>query len=88
MVWINIHLLPEVFIEFFSGMAGCNDALLKVLVKQEDWKASFFPITTDAMRRAARQVWDAPFRGAIRRLYLQEKVFELLSLQLQSILVD
>jgi AraC-like DNA-binding protein len=88
LVWVNVELLPEVFIKFFSGLAGANDALLKVLVKTAEWKASFFPTVTPVMRQVAQQIFKAPFRGAMRRLYLQEKVFELLSLQLQQILED
>ncbi|MEX0272504.1 helix-turn-helix transcriptional regulator [Leptolyngbyaceae cyanobacterium UHCC 1019] len=87
-VFVNIHLLPEVFAEFFSGLAGANAALLKVLLKQDDWKVSFFPTVTPTMRQVARQMIDVPFRGELRRSYLQEKVFELLSLQLHPLLTD
>ncbi|NJN38814.1 MAG: helix-turn-helix transcriptional regulator [Acaryochloridaceae cyanobacterium CSU_3_4] len=88
LVWLNIHLLPEVFTEFFSGLLGANEAVLNVLVKQEEWKASFFPKVTPAIRQMAQQIFQVPFRGTMRRLYLQEKVFELLALQLQPILAD
>jgi AraC-like DNA-binding protein len=85
---VNIHFQPEAFTEFFTGLTGANAALLKVLVKQQEWKVSFFPQVTLAMRRVAQQMCQVPWRGAMRRLYLQEKVFELLSLQLQPILTD
>ncbi|NJK51604.1 MAG: helix-turn-helix transcriptional regulator [Leptolyngbyaceae cyanobacterium SU_3_3] len=87
-VYISIHLLPEVFAEFFGGLAGANAALLKVLLKQEDWKVSFFPTVTPAMRQVAQQMIATSLRGEMRRLYLQEKVFDLLSLQLEPLLAD
>lgn len=87
-VWVNIELLPEVFAEFFVGLAGAKDTLLKVLLKQDRLKVSFFPPVTPTMRQVAQQIIDAPFRGEMRRLYLQEKVFELLSLQLEPLLAD
>lgn len=88
LVLVNVHLLPEVFIDFFSSLTDANEALLKVLVKEAEWKASFFPTVTPAMRQVAQQISKPPFRSAMRRLYLQEKVFELLSLQLRQILGD
>jgi AraC-like DNA-binding protein len=88
LAWVNIHLLPEVFTDFFWGLAGANDALLKVLVKQEEWKVSFFPTVTPTLRQTAQQIIHSPLSGTMRRLYLQEKVFELLTLQLQPILKD
>jgi AraC-like DNA-binding protein len=85
---ISVHLLPEVFADFFAGMAGTTAALMKVLVKADDWKASFFPTITPAMRQVAQHIVETPFRGSMRQFYLQAKVFELLALQLQPILCD
>lgn len=88
LIEVNIHLLPEVLEKFISETAGANASLVKLFLKQNDWKVSFFPAVTMEMRRVAQQIWSAPFCGNIRRLYLQEKVFELLALQLQPILAD
>jgi AraC-like DNA-binding protein len=85
---ISVHLLPEVFADFFAGMTGATEALMKVLVKSNDWKASFFPRITPAMRRVTQHILETPFHGSTRQFYLQAKVFELLSLQLQPILCD
>lgn len=87
-VLINIHLLPDVVENFLSGAAGENTSLVKLLLKQNDWKITFFPAVTTEIRRVAQQIWTAPFCGTARRLYLQEKVFELLALQIQPILAD
>jgi AraC-like DNA-binding protein len=85
---VNIHLLPDVLEEFLLGMTGVDTSLSKLLLKQNDWKVSFFPAVTAEMRRVAQQIWTPPFCGTTRQLYLQEKVFELLALQLQPILSD
>ncbi len=85
---IDIHLLPEVFAEFYAGLAHANDTLLKVLLREGDWKASFFPAMTQETRRLAQQILQAPFQGAIQRMYLQSKVLDLLVLQLQPLLAD
>jgi AraC-like DNA-binding protein len=88
LIGVDINLLPEVLEQFWSSMAGANAALLKLLLKQNDWKVSFFPTVTAEMRQVAQQIFTAPFCGATRRLYLQEKVFDLLTLQLEAILAD
>lgn len=87
-VFVSIHLLPEVFADFFVDLPGAHEALLKVLVKQDEGKVSFFPPVTAAMRRLAQQMIRMPLQGELRRLDLQEKVFELLNLQLQPLLAD
>jgi AraC-like DNA-binding protein len=88
LVAVSIHLLPEVFAEFFARMAGATDALMKVLLKSDDWKVSFFPNVTTEMRWVAQQMLNTPFHGSTRQLYLQSKVFELLTLQLHPLLSD
>ncbi|MBE9180604.1 helix-turn-helix transcriptional regulator [Oculatella sp. LEGE 06141] len=85
---VHIHLRPEVFAEFYSDLAGSNDTFLKLLLKQEDWKVSFFPPVTQESRQLAQQILQSPFCGLTQRLYLQSKVFDLLSLQLEPILAD
>lgn len=85
---LHIHLIPDIFAEFYAGLKNANTALLKLLLKQEGWKVSFFPPVTLAARQLAQQIWQAPFWGATQQLYLQDKVYELLTLQLQPLLAD
>lgn len=85
---IDIHLLPEVFAEFYSGLTDANDTLLKVLLKSNDWKVSFFPAVTPETRRLAQQIFQATFQGTMQRLKLQAQVLDVLALQLQPILAD
>jgi AraC-like DNA-binding protein len=88
LVQVHIHLLPEVFARFYPGLAVSNETFLKLLLKQEDWKVSFFPPVTQEARQLAQQILQSPFCGATQRLYLQSQVFDLLSLQLEPILSD
>jgi hypothetical protein len=85
---VDIHLLPELLEKFISETAGTNVSLLKLFPKQNDWKGALFPAVTAEMQRVAQQIWSTPFCGVTHRLHLQEKVFELLALQLQPILAD
>lgn len=88
LVYVNLHLLPEAFAEFLAQTPGVTDAIVKLLLKQEDWKVSFFPKMTPIMQQVAQQILDTPFRGSTRLLHLQSKVFKLLTLQLQPLLCD
>jgi hypothetical protein len=63
LIGVDINLLPEVLEQFLSGMAGANAALLKLLLRQNDWKVSFFPTVTAEMRQVAQQIFTAPFCG-------------------------
>jgi AraC-like DNA-binding protein len=78
---ISIEMLPEL-LESFLADGQCSADTLKQLVKGEDWKISFYPTVTAKMRSLAQQMWNAPYCGAAKRLYLQGKVFELLAMQL------
>jgi len=49
------------------------------------WKAAVYPPVTPQMRSLAQQIWNVPYCGVAKRLYLQAKVFELLALHLDLI---
>lgn len=53
LIAVNIELLPEVLEEFLSGMTGMDTSSSKLLLKNNDWKVSFFPTVTAEMRRVA-----------------------------------
>lgn len=78
---VGIQFLPELLESFWMD-GQCNSDALKLLVKGEDWKNSFYPTVTAKMRSLAQQMWNAPYCGAAKRMYLQAKVFELLAMQL------
>jgi AraC-like DNA-binding protein len=59
--------------------------VLQQLFQGEDWKISFYPTVTTQMRSIVQQMWDMPYRGAVKRMYLQAKVMELLVIYLDWI---
>jgi AraC-like DNA-binding protein len=82
---VNIEIDPELFnSSFLTGQPRDSDAL-KSLFKGEDWKVSFYPTVTPAIRSITQQMWNAPYRGELKRLYLQAKVMELLVIYLDLI---
>ncbi|QUS60322.1 helix-turn-helix transcriptional regulator [Synechocystis sp. PCC 7339] len=82
---INVHLEPEILEQFLVGQSS---SLSQALFKKDDWKMAWFPAITAEMRTVAQQMLQCPFRGVTRRFFLQAKVFELLALQLDSIMAD
>ncbi|NJL37489.1 MAG: helix-turn-helix transcriptional regulator [Leptolyngbyaceae cyanobacterium SM1_4_3] len=85
---VNIEIDPELFNSGFLMDQPRNSDALKSLFKGEDWKVSFYPSVTPAIQAIAQQMWDAPYRGELKRLYLQAKVMELLVIYLDLIAED
>jgi AraC-like DNA-binding protein len=83
--YVNIQLGPEVLESFFLTDRQRHSEPMKQLFKGEDWKVSFYPAVTAKVRSLAQQIWNTPYCGGQRRLYLQSKVFELLVTQLDLI---
>lgn len=81
---VNIEIDPGVFKALMMEQPHQSN-VLKPLFKEEDWKESFYPIVTPAIRAIALQMWNAPYRGELKRLYLQAKVMELLVIYLDLI---
>ncbi len=79
---VDIEIDPELFSSGFLTEQQRDSDLLKPLLKQDDWKVSFYPTLTPAMQTIAQQMWDVPYRGELKRLYLQAKVMELLVIYL------
>jgi AraC-like DNA-binding protein len=82
---VDVEVEPDLLEPLF-GQTGA--ALKALLWKGEDWKASFYPTLTPAMRSLAQQIWQAPYHGAAKRIYLQAKVWELLAMQLDWVMAD
>lgn len=83
---VDIHLKPELLPSLLGLPADTPN--LRRLSQQDDWKLSFFPEVTPLMRQIVQQICYAPFHSVTRRLYLQGKVLELLSLMLDPVLAD
>ncbi|MBW4619425.1 MAG: AraC family transcriptional regulator [Cyanosarcina radialis HA8281-LM2] len=85
---LNIEIEPDVLESIFLDDRQRQADGVKQLFKGDDWKVSFYPQVTPAMRSLALQMWNAPYRGAAKRMYLQGKVFELLAMYLDLIAED
>lgn len=86
-VKVNIEIKPEVLQSHFPDLQY-SLTLQKQLYKGSDWKFAFYPTVTPAMRSLAHQLWNDPYSGAVKRMYLQAKVFELLALYLDLVAAD
>ncbi|WP_416671387.1 AraC family transcriptional regulator [Egbenema bharatensis] len=90
---INVEFEPSVVDSFLMGDSPSwtlrerqqLSDLVRQLFQGEDWKVAFYPTVTPAIRAIAQQMWNAPYRGELKRLYLQAKVMELLVIYLDLI---
>ena len=85
-IGVEIHMAPTLFHQFFASAHGELPAPLQAMVQENDWQHRFSPQMTGAMRTVVQQIIDCPFLGTAKQAYLQGKVFELIALQLDSIL--
>ena len=85
-VGVDIHMTPALFHQFFANTEGELPASLRPLVRGNDWQQRFSPPMTDAMRLVVRQIINCSFQGITKRTYLQAKVFELMALQLDTLM--
>lgn len=85
---INVEIEAQLLDSFFLEDEQYSTDVQKLLLKEEDWKFSFYPTVTPAMRSLVQQMWNPPYRGAAKRMYLQAKVFELLAMYLDLISAD
>ncbi|MEL6441695.1 MAG: AraC family transcriptional regulator [Cyanobacteria bacterium J06621_8] len=88
LVYVNVEIEPEALKSYFPDDRLFDSALEKQLYKEEDWKISFYPEVTSQMRSLAYQLWNAPYHGMAKQIYLQGKVFELLALYLNLIKIE
>ncbi|NJL46589.1 MAG: helix-turn-helix transcriptional regulator [Leptolyngbyaceae cyanobacterium SM2_5_2] len=84
---VDIHVEPSLFTQLFPIFSEAPSALGQ-FVQTEDWKVSRFPRVTPAMQAVVRQIMQVPVVGAMRRVYLQAKALELMTLILDPILRD
>ncbi|AFY44064.1 helix-turn-helix transcriptional regulator [Nostoc sp. PCC 7107] len=82
---VNVEIEPELLNSFLLEDGQYSPDIQNLLFKGEDWKISFYPTVKPAMRSLAQQIWNTPYRGSARRMYLQAKVFELVAMHLDWI---
>jgi AraC-like DNA-binding protein len=82
---VDVQIEPDVLDSFLTNDGQQRSDLVRQLFKGEDWKVAFYPTVTPAIRAIAQQMWDVPYHGELKRLYLQAKVMELLVIYLDLI---
>jgi len=82
---VDIHIEPEVF-KILVGIEG--DAMptqIKHLFRQPDREYYVRTgIITTQQQVILQQIWQCPYQGLVKRMYLESKVLELMALQLQQ----
>jgi AraC family transcriptional regulator, transcriptional activator of the genes for pyochelin and ferripyochelin receptors len=83
---VTIHMEPELFKTFIGEETETLPEGLKSIVTEVS-DAPYFEagVCSPPMNLVLHQILKAPYRGAIRRLYLEGKVLELVALQLEQI---
>jgi AraC-like DNA-binding protein len=85
---VNVEIEPDLLEPLFGEEGHLGKDLKTLLCKGQDWKASFYPTLTLAMRSLAQQIWHVPYHGMARRMFLQAKVWELLAMQIDLVMTD
>ncbi|MEH1931242.1 AraC family transcriptional regulator [Nostoc sp.] len=87
-VYIIFSMPPELLATFFPTGDGEIPKQLRFLAKGNEWQTLLYPKTTTAIQTVAQQIVNCPYHGMTKRLYLQAKVLELMSLQLAPFLAE
>jgi AraC-like DNA-binding protein len=88
MVGVEINMSPSLLATFFPGKDGGIPPELKMFAKGNDWQTLIYPKITPSIRFLTQQIFNCPYQGMTKRIYLQAKVLELIALQLAPILTD
>lgn len=83
--WVSVHIEPDVF-ESFAGTP--NDPIPSSLQHLVRDPSQLFYIrrgqATPAMQIILQQIWQCPYQGFTKRLFLESKVWELMALILEQ----
>jgi len=82
---IDIHIQPELFKTLFGIPDDAIPVQLKHLFHEpdEEYSVRVGTISTQ-MQVALQQIWQCPFQGLVKQVYLQAKALELMALRLQQ----
>ncbi|MBW4550213.1 MAG: AraC family transcriptional regulator [Aphanocapsa sp. GSE-SYN-MK-11-07L] len=83
-----VTLPPERLATFFPDPSGQLPVELDFLVKGDDWQTLIYPKSNPAIQRTVQEIITCPYQGFKKRLFLQNKVHDLITLQLLSVLRD
>ena len=87
-VGVDIHMSPDLLGTLFPDEAGEIPHQLRLLAKSDDWQTLLYPEITTAVQGVGQQILNCPYQGIMKRMYLQAKVLELMTLQLAPILAS
>jgi AraC-like DNA-binding protein len=85
-IGLNIDLSPEKLTTIFAGEDGEIAPELKLLTRSDEWQSLFYPRITQEIIQVVDRIRHCPYQGITRRIYLQAKVLETISLQLAPLL--
>jgi AraC-like DNA-binding protein len=85
-IGIDIQLSPNRLARLFPGEDGQITPELEFLVTENDWQSILYPPNTAEITRVVQQIRNCPYRGVTKRMYLQAKALEMMSLQLAPVL--
>ena len=86
-IGVCIELSPSRLAMLFPGEDGQLTSELEFLAKGNDWQSILYPPNTAEIAKVVQQIRSCPYRGITKRMYLQAKALEIMSLQLAP-LVD
>ncbi|AFZ59626.1 helix-turn-helix transcriptional regulator [Anabaena cylindrica FACHB-243] len=87
-IGIDIEMPPQLLKTFFPGKDGEMLPQLKFLDKESGCQTLLYPKTNAAIQGVVLQIINCPYQGTAKRMYLQGKIIELMSLQLAPFLAD
>ncbi|PSO64766.1 MAG: AraC family transcriptional regulator [Cyanobacteria bacterium QH_6_48_35] len=87
LVRVNIHMEPRLLQTFVgSDSQGLPDGLAPLIRSTSEPLFCCADTTTPAMQLVLQQIMHCPYQGAMKRLYLESKVMELIALRLGQFL--
>lgn len=82
----RIQLSPSRLAMLFPGEDGQLESELEFLAKGNDWQSILYPPNTSEIASVVQQIRCCPYSGTTKRMYLQAKALEIMSLQLAPVL--
>lgn len=84
-MWVSVHIEPEVFRSFAGNPSGQVPEALQHLIGDPNQKYYVRPgQATPAMHIALQQILQCPYQGFTQRMFLESKVWELMALLLEQ----
>ncbi len=88
MVGVCVRMPPQLLANFFPGSDGEMAPELRFLAHVNDWQASIYRPTTPMIQGVVQQIINCAYKGITKRMYMQAKVLELITLQLAPFLAE